>query len=87
MFLLYSFVFITTLRVTAPESMNLYFRYMGAASMALYLRIGFVGTAISLWFNRVMYASMNKQIDADHPDHILLMDDEEQKEIILEGGG
>lgn len=55
--------------------------------MALYLRIGFVGTAISLWFNRVMYASMNKQIDADHPDHILLMDDEEQKEIILEGGG
>jgi hypothetical protein len=36
----------------------LYFGYMALASLGLFLMMGFVGVASSLWFNRTIFASI-----------------------------
>jgi len=61
---LYSIVYLTPVSGIALPSKILYFGYMGVVCTALFLMMGFVGLANSLWFHQVMYASMNKEIDA-----------------------
>jgi transmembrane 9 superfamily protein 2/4 len=55
---MYSFVYFKQLEASSVATYMLYFGYMGLASLALFLLMGFVGVATSLWFNKIVFASI-----------------------------
>ena len=54
----YSIVYFQQLEANSPPTYILYFGYMALASLALWLLMGAVGVASSLWFNKVIFASI-----------------------------
>jgi transmembrane 9 superfamily member 2/4 len=54
----YSIVYFQQLEANALSTYILYFGYMALASLALFLLMGTVGVASSLWFNKVIFASI-----------------------------
>ena len=57
-FFAYSIVYFQQLEANSPATYILYFGYMALASLALGLLMGVVGVASSLWFNKVIFASI-----------------------------
>lgn len=55
---LYSFVYFKQLEANSVSTYFLYFGYMGLCSVALFCMMGFVGLSTSLWFNKVIFASI-----------------------------
>ena len=56
---LYSFMYFNQLEASKTAATYvLYFGYMALASLGLFLMMGFVGVASSLWFNRTIFASI-----------------------------
>ena len=55
---MYSFVYFSQLHANTVATYILYFGYMGLASTALFLLMGFVGVGTSLWFNKIIFASI-----------------------------
>jgi len=54
----YSFVYFKQLEANSFATYMLYFGYMGLASLGLFLMTGAVGVFSSLWFNKVIFASI-----------------------------
>mmetsp|Transcript_14632 Transcript_14632/g.19102 ORF Transcript_14632/g.19102 Transcript_14632/m.19102 type:complete len:667 (-) Transcript_14632:162-2162(-) len=55
---LYSVVYFKQLEASSLASYVLYFGYMGLASLALFVTMGFVGTVSSLYFNKIIFGSI-----------------------------
>ena len=55
----YSIVYFQQLEANAPATYIVYFGYMALASLAFGLLMGAVGVASSLWFNKIIFASIN----------------------------
>lgn len=55
---LYSFVYFQYLEANSFATYVLYFGYMGLASFGLFLMMGFIGVASSLWFNKTIFGSL-----------------------------
>jgi len=55
---LYSFVYFKQLEANSLSTYMLYFGYMGLASLALFMMMGFVGVMTSLWFNKTIFSSI-----------------------------
>jgi transmembrane 9 superfamily protein 2/4 len=54
----YSILYFQQLEANQVSTYILYFGYMALASLALFLLMGTVGVASSLWFNKVIFASI-----------------------------
>ena len=55
---MYSFVYFKQLEASSLATYMLYFGYMGLASLALFMLMGSIGVAASLWFNKIIFASI-----------------------------
>jgi len=55
---LYSLVYFQQLQANSIVTYFLYFGYMGLVCLGMFCMMGFVGVACSLWFNKVIFASV-----------------------------